>query len=368
MGSIGTYETKRGRRFRVHYRRPDKRPTQKRGFTSKREAERFLAIVEVDMMRGGYIYPAASRITVSEWMRIWLDARSDLCATTRSRVEDIVAKHIEPSWGDAAIGRLTRLHLQEWVSRLPGAPSTVRKIVGVLSGALEFAVEDGRLRTNPAHGLKLPKVVNRVRQFLTYDQIAALAWEVSRIRDGRALGYDVAVLALAYCGLRWSELSGLRVRDFDARRRRLIVRQAVVVVRGRLSVEAPKDYKQRSIPVPPFLVERLAIQTRGRGPDDPVLYGMRTKTWLRNHLFRQGWFDPAAAVIGVPGPTPHEMRHTGASLAVSAGANVKALQRILGHASAAVTLDVYADLFDKDLDEVALTLDRHARNAGIGHL
>lgn len=74
---------------------------------------------------------------------------------------------------------------------------------------------------------------------------------------------------------------------------------------------------------------------------------------------------PAA---GVPGRTPHELRHTAASLAVSAGANVKALQRILGHASAAVTLDVYADLFDKDLDEVALTLDRHARNAGIGHL
>lgn len=62
------------------------------------------------------------------------------------------------------------------------------------------------------------------------------------------------------------------------------------------------------------------------------------------------------------------MRHTAASLAVSAGANVKALQRILGHASAAVTLDVYADLFEKDLDEVALMLDRHARNAGADQL
>lgn len=252
------------------------------------------------MMRGRYIDPASSRITVGEWTRIWLDARNDLRATTRSRVEHIVVKHIEPVWGEVAIGRLTRLHVQEWASRLPGAPSTVRKIVGVLSGALEFAVEDGRLRTNPARGLKLPRVVKLIRRYLTHDQVAALAREVGRTRGGHEFGYDVAVLTLAYCGLRWSELSGLRVRDVDAPRRRLIVRQAVVLVGGRLRIEAPKDYEQRSVPIPPFLAEQLATQTRGRGPDDPVFTGMRTKTWLRNQVFRNGWFDPAAEAIDVP--------------------------------------------------------------------
>lgn len=47
--------------------------------------------------------------------------------------------------------------------------------------------------------------------------------------------------------------------------------------------------------------------------------------------------------------TPHELRHTAASLAVSAGANMKAVQRMLGHKSAAMRLDVYADLFDDEL-------------------
>ena len=51
--------------------------------------------------------------------------------------------------------------------------------------------------------------------------------------------------------------------------------------------------------------------------------------------------------------TPHDLRHTAASLAISAGANVKAVQRMLGHASASMTLDVYSDLFDDDLDAVA---------------
>jgi integrase len=54
----------------------------------------------------------------------------------------------------------------------------------------------------------------------------------------------------------------------------------------------------------------------------------------------------------------HDLRHTTASLAVSAGANVKAVQRMLGHASAAMTLDVYADLFDDDLDAVAVALNQ----------
>ncbi|MGC5309245.1 tyrosine-type recombinase/integrase [Micromonospora zamorensis] len=58
------------------------------------------------------------------------------------------------------------------------------------------------------------------------------------------------------------------------------------------------------------------------------------------------------------GLTPHELRHTAASLAVAEGANVKAVQRMLGHASAAMTLDVYADLFEDDLDQVADRLDR----------
>ncbi len=65
------------------------------------------------------------------------------------------------------------------------------------------------------------------------------------------------------------------------------------------------------------------------------------------------------ARAGVQDITPHDLRHTCASLAVSAGVNVLALQRMLGHTSAKVTLDTYADLFDDDLDAVATAL--HSR-------
>jgi integrase len=69
---------------------------------------------------------------------------------------------------------------------------------------------------------------------------------------------------------------------------------------------------------------------------------------------------PACAAAGLIGITPHDLQHTAASLAVAAGANVKAIQRMLGHASASMTLDVYAGLFADDLDDlddVAARLD-----------
>ena len=64
----------------------------------------------------------------------------------------------------------------------------------------------------------------------------------------------------------------------------------------------------------------------------------------------------------------HDLRHTAASLAISSGANVKAVQRMLGHASAAMTLDVYADLFDDDLDALAQRLDDAAAFSIVGKL
>jgi hypothetical protein len=94
---------------------------------------------------------------------------------------------------------------------------------------------------------------------------------------------------------------------------------------------------------------------------------------LRNAQFRRRRFDRAVAELTAADPhfprvMPHDLRHTAASLAVSAGAHVKSLQRMLGHASAAMTLDVYADLFDDDLDAVAAALNDRAVSSSVGKL
>ncbi|WP_342716080.1 site-specific integrase [Geodermatophilus amargosae] len=113
-------------------------------------------------------------------------------------------------------------------------------------------------------------------------------------------------------------------------------------------------------------MEELHRHLEGRGPDDLLFTGLRGGGVLRNRIFRRAGFDRAAAAVGLEGLVPHELRHTAASLAVSSGANVKAVQRMLGHASAALTLDTYADLFDDDLDAVADRLDDAAQLVRVG--
>ena len=124
----------------------------------------------------------------------------------------------------------------------------------------------------------------------------------------------------------------------------------------------PEDTPVPIGPGPPLLRRRSRRARRRKGPDDLVFTTPRGDV-MRNHNFRSRVFVPAAKQIGMPGLTPHDLRHTAASLAVQAGAKVKAVQRMLGHASAAMTLDVYAGLFGDDLDAVADRLDAAAAAA-----
>ena len=265
-----------------------------------------------------------------------------------------------------ALADLSRLQAQQWAAKLSAtqSPGSVRKIVNVLSAGLQLVVDDGRIPSNPALRLKLPKQIKNRKKFLSHEQVVALAEAVDAKPAGE--GFGLLVLVLAYTGLRWGELAGLRVRDLDFDRGRLEVHSTMIEVNGYIQESTTKDYEERSIPVPAFILEQLAIHVEGTGEADHVFVSSKSGAVLRNRTFRRGWFNDAAEQIGIPGLTPHELRHTCASLAVSAGANVKALQRMLGHSSAKETLDTYSDLFDEDLDSVAVALDASAAPLSVG--
>src|SRR5262245_23657684 len=157
-------------------------------------------------------------------------------------------------------------------------------------------------------------------------------------------------------------MSALRVGNLDLLRRRMRITSAFVEVRGKLVEGTPKTHQMRTVPLPRFLVDKLAAPVEGKGRDE-LVFSTPGGTPLRNTNFRRRHWDKAVAAAGLDGLTPHDLRHTAASLAVAAGANVKAVQRMLGHASATMTLDVYAGLFGDDLDTVADLLDAAARRA-----
>ncbi|MGX5655230.1 tyrosine-type recombinase/integrase [Geodermatophilus nigrescens] len=349
-----------------------------RHFRRKVDAQRWLDGVTAAIETGTYVDPRAGRVAVGEWAGRWLEGQAQLKPTTRARYRGILDGHVLPRWADRPLTTLAHAEIQTWVAeqRAAGmAPATVRKHFRVLSLVLDLAVRDGRLARNPCTGVNLPRAEQARRRYLTHEQVHLLAAETARPRPDTRLphreravmdSYRLVVLVLAYCGLRWGELAALKVARVDVARRRLEVVESVVEVDGVLVWGVPKGYERRSVPVPAFLLEELRSYLQGRDPDDLLFTGLRGGGVLRNRIFRRAGFDRAAETVGLDGLVPHELRHTAASLAVSSGANVKAVQRMLGHASAALTLDTYTDLFDDDLDAVAHRLDDAARHVRAG--
>jgi integrase len=310
-----------------------------------------------------------ARATIGELGALWLANQSHLKPSSFRPVESAWRRHVRPVWGERRVGTIRHSEVQTWVTALaagngkPLSATMVRRAYGVLASILETAVRDRRILSNPAKDISLPKKTNKPRRYLTHGQVQLLA-------DGaRAKG--TLVLFLAYTGLRWGEATGLRVRNLDMLRRRLTVEENAVNVGGHIVVGTPKSGQSRTVPFPAFLAELLARQGEGKDRDQ-LVFG-DGQNHLRSPDVRDGWFVNAkkrarAVDPTFPDLTLHDLRHTAASLAVSSGANVKAVQRMLGHASAAMTLDTYADLFDTDLDAVGEALDRARTQSVVGEV
>jgi integrase len=358
--------------WRVRYRDPAGEQ-RNRSFPRKIDAQQFLTSIESSKLTGSYVDPGRAKVTLGSVADRWIAGKIGLRPTTRARYEVALKVHVRPRWGTTPLDRIEYSDVQTWLAELSGSGqsgASVRKSYGVFSAILDLAVRDKRLPANPARGVDLPPVNARRRKYLTARQVVALAEAAALPVDrGYALPTDAAfgqyrltVFVMAYCGLRWSELAALKTCQVDLLRRRFEIAEAVTEVDGVLVWGTTKSHERRSVPIPRFLADDLMLHLAGMDAEDLVFTGAEGGV-MRNRAARRAWFDRAATSIGESGLTPHEMRHTAASLAVSAGANVKAVQRMLGHASAAMTLDIYADLFDDDLDALADRLDAVARAA-----
>jgi integrase len=370
MGSVYAYESKAGKRYRVLYRKPDHSQGQKRGFTTKKAAQLYLASMEVAKARGEFVDASASRITVGALGEPWLVSLTHLKPSSLEPIQIAWRLYVEPRWGSVSLSGITHTDVQTWVSQLtlgtaktghpkpgPRSPTVVLRAYGVLAAILDAAVADRRLVANPARGVSLPRKVKKPRVYLSHAQVELLASSAGK--------HGTLVEFLAYTGLRWGEAIGLRVRSIDTLKRRVSITENAVRVGGKIIVGTPKTHASRAVPYPEFLTLPLARACAGKSPE-ALVFGAGL-VHLNTPSSMDGWFEAAIALARKEDPTfprltLHELRHTAASLSISAGANVKVVQRMMGHASAAMTLDTYADLFDSDLDTSAVALDA-ARSA-----
>ncbi|MBN6039129.1 site-specific integrase [Amycolatopsis sp. 195334CR] len=328
--------------------------------------------LEASLKSGTYIDPVDANVSLGEMAEKWLESRHDLKPSTWWKYRGLLDNHVLPRWGELPLPAIQREDIAVWVAKLLKSkddggsglgPSQARHAYRVLAMVLDWCVP-ARLAVNPARGVKLPVQPEAEHVYLSYQQVELLADAAGSLRTkydrptacaaiNRAL-----ILLLAYTGLRWGEAAALRVGKVDLDKRRIRVSVTFYEVNGVQHEGLPKNGKRRTVSIPAFLVPVLLPLIEDRDPNELVFTTARGQS-LRANNWRVREFNAAveAAELDLAGLTPHKLRHTAASLAIAAGADVKVLQLMLGHADAAMTLNIYGHLFPDRLDEVADVLD-----------
>lgn len=331
----GTHSKRYGRGLRYRVRVDGYKATSHR---TRKEAE----YANAQRLAAGPPKPLTG-VLVGELLERWLDSKRGLSARGFEACQGAAA-HVRIRWGNVGVDEITRPRVAEWIAGLQvvdkrtgqmraASVSLKAKVIQALGGALQIAVDEGGLDRNPARGVHVGTQTRRAVTVLSASEVKALA------EAAGTQGHIVMLLATT--GLRIGEARALNVGDIDAKRRRMTVRKS-------------KTGRAREVPIAASV---LALLDLDRPRDAPLLTAKRGGGRLDIRSFRRWVLDPAAEKIGRPDITPHVLRHTAASLAIAAGADVKAVQRMLGHTSAKMTLDVYGHLFDAHLDDVAARME-----------
>jgi integrase len=345
----------RGNRWEVRYRDPEGKQ-RARLFDRKVDAERFVTGVEHSMLIGGYVDPAAGKITFQSFAEEWRKVQVHRAGTAQS-AEQHLRRHVYPAIGHRPIAAIRPSEVQGLVQRLGTAlaPSTVEVIYGRVVAVFRAAVRDRVVTTSPCVDSHKPaKPPASTLEVLSRDHVFALAAAMPE-------RYRALVLAGAGTGLRPGELFGLTVDRVDFLRRWIRVDRQLARVRGQgVALAPPKTQASyRTVPLAAAVADVLAAHlSQWPAHDEPgLIFTNERGTPIQQHPFAVV-FEGAARRAGLPDwATPHDLRHYFASVLIRSGASVKVVQARLGHSSAKTTLDVYGHLFADEEDRTRAAID-----------
>ena len=345
-------------RFEVRFRAPDGSERSKR-FSTRRDAQAFLDRLSIDRHAGRWRDPRAGRTLVADWVAIWQPTTVDLRPSSRARDDSYLRTHVLPRFGHLRLEAITPLDVRAWVAELAGrglAPATVQKAYQTLAKVLRAAVDADLLSTSPCRRIPLPKVEQEEMRFLAPREIGALTLAMpSR--------YQALVIFDAYCGLRLSELAGLRRSALDLARGRVRVTENAVEVRGTVEWGVPKTRAGRRT-VPMTAAVTAALERHLADHVDPapasLVFGGTGGGVLRAGSWRHRFWLPAVRAAGLDGLRIHDLRHTAVSLWIAAGASPTQIATWAGHTSVSVVLDRYGHLYEGNDVDVLARLDSFA--------
>ena len=311
-------------------------------------------------------FTKSGKYTVGTWMDEWFEnvAKIKVRPSSHQTYRGYIDNHIKPSIGNIPLEKLTTMDLQKLYRTLltkgrverieaENQPSglsakTVRNINQVISSALDLAVAQKIIPSNPTDACELPKVEHREMQTIPEEQLQAF------LAEAKATGvYEMYYIELA-TGLRRGELLGLKWQDIDWKNGIIKGRRQIARVDGQI-VEAPLKTKNsyRTVTISPQAIEVLK-QQRAKTHDQYVFPspngGPISPDSVNNMLKR------VLARAGIPKVRFHDLRHTFATIALQNGVDIKTVSGMLGHFSAGFTLDTYAHVTTSAQKEAAQTM------------
>lgn len=321
------------------------------GFKLKKEgAQVALKEAEAQVAAGTFDKPEPpAPSTFAEFYLRWDKAKEkSLKVSTLTDYRSVFEHHILPFFAEKRLDQITPLIVQEWVNSLDTSPATTKKCYRIFHSCIQQAEVWGEIETNPCRGIILPRVSRRQLDFLEPEEIDALLQECE---DPEA---KMLLTLLAYSGLRLGEGLGLAWKHIDFEMGVIKVERSHSGFNGFCDPKTPSS--RRAAPWMPSLSVILHDYYRQQGNPDPdaLLFSEDGETpFVQTYVRRR--FYAALKAAHLKHVNIHSLRHTFASVMIASGANIKALQRSLGHANAKETLDTYSHLIPETMD---LTLVR----------
>lgn len=282
MASIHAQRNSRGTSWRVMWRTPEG-VQRSRSFTVRSEARRFKTTIEGLEHAGRAPDPARGEITLEDWAELVLSGLH-LKPKTVEAYASLLRSRILPEFGGRQLQTIQRQDVRGWVAAMSAevSPRRTRNAHALLSRLLHEAVLDGRLLTNPAEGVPLPRQAPSEVRPWTVEELLTVAGEAGR--------YGGLIVWLGFMGTRWAEAVGLtwdKVRDGH-----VVIDSTLSEVNGRFHRVSTKTFEIRQLPLPGEVMARLP--ERGSGLVFTTTYGNA----IRSAAFRSRVFLPACERAG----------------------------------------------------------------------
>ncbi|BAL85499.1 putative integrase [Actinoplanes missouriensis 431] len=370
---------KHGPNWRIREEIAGRKTTLKSGFPTKTSAKAAMNAMNTDRARGDFINPQDGKVTLAQFVNdFWPGHETGLKPSSRRTQGSNLRVHVLPQLGLYRLDQIDTLVVTRFVHRLvngdpdpvdgpprkPLSPGSVRNVYGVLHTILGAATKARMIPFNPAIGVKMPPREHHEMKFCTPIEIERLLAACT----GDDAHWRPLVMLLVTTGLRYGEAHALQVGKVDLFAGTVqVTRTAYEASGGRFVYTTPKTRSsRRTVRIPQELVLELAPLLAGKA-SDALVFTMPDGKPITG-TFRKGTWKRITSRAGLTGLRLHDLRHTVASLLISANVPLTAIQRMLGHTSIKMTSDLYGHLMpevnESIVDTLTEVLKRGSRRGG----